>query len=251
MHLTQFIKDLVGTLAAPLACGFLIAIAGAIVRLFRWRRTATVLWLAAASVVYLSAIAPVADALLVPLESRYLPLSDIQSLPPVSYIVVLGSSYGPREGIPITAALEGDGLVRIAEGVRLKRLMSGARLVVSGGAPYPQTASAIGYAKFAVDLGVDADSIVKLDQPLNTAAEASSVAALVGKSPFILVTSAYHMPRAVRLMQLAGAHPIPAPTGQLAPRQLDFGAQGWIPRVGSLRKTERAIHEYMGMAIVN
>jgi len=65
------------------------------------------------------------------------------------------------------------------------------------------------------------------------------------------VTSAYHMPRAVRLMQLAGAHPIPAPTGQLAPRQLDFGALAWIPRSGSLHKTERALHEYMGLAIVN
>jgi uncharacterized SAM-binding protein YcdF (DUF218 family) len=251
MHLMQFVKEIVATATAPLACGFLIAVAGAIVRLFGWRRVATVLWLAAASLVYLSAIAPVADALLVPLEGRYRPLGDMRSLPRVGYIVVLGSSYAPRDGIPITAALEGDGLARIAEGVRLMRLIGGARLVVSGGAPDPEVASAIGYAKFAVDLGVDEGSIVKLDQPLDTAEEARSVAALVGNAPFILVTSAYHMPRAVRLMELAGAHPIPAPTGQLAPLRPDFGIRAWVPRVASLRKTERAIHEYMGLAIVN
>jgi uncharacterized SAM-binding protein YcdF (DUF218 family) len=251
MHLTQFVKELVGTATTPLACGLLMAIAGAIARLFQGRRAATVLWVAAASLVYLSAIAPVADALLAPLEDRYPPLSDVQSLPPVHYIVVLGSSYAPRDGIPITAALEGDGLARIAEGVRLMRQVPGARLVVSGGATDAPKASAIGYATFAVDLGVDAGAIAKLDQPLDTAEEASSVAAMVGKAPFILVTSAYHMPRAMRLMQLVGANPIPAPTGQLAPRHMSFGVRAWIPRWTSLRKTERAIHEYIGMTIVN
>jgi uncharacterized SAM-binding protein YcdF (DUF218 family) len=251
MQLMQFIKELVATATAPLACGFILAVAGAIVRLFGSRRIAAGLWLVAASLVYLSAIAPVADSLLMPLEGRYPPLSDMRSLPPVGYIVVLGSSYAPRDGIPITAALEGDGLARIAEGVRLMRLIGGARLVVSGGALDPQVASAIGYAKFAADFGVDEGSIVKLEQPLDTAEEAGRVAALIGKAPFILVTSAYHMPRAVRLMELAGARPIPAPTGQLAPLRLDFGVRSWIPRVASLRKTERAIHEYMGMAIVN
>lgn len=251
MHLTQFVKELVGAVASPLAFGFLMSIAGAIVRLLGWRAAATLSWTAAAVIVYLGAIGPVADALLAPLEGRYPPLGEMRLLPPIGYIVVLGSSYAPRDGIPITAALEGDGLARIAEGVRLMRLLPGAHLVVSGGAPQGRTPSVIGYAKFAVDLGVNEGSMIKLDEPLNTAEEASSVAALVGPSPFILVTSAYHMPRAVRLMQLAGAHPIPAPTGQLAPPRVALEAGAWIPRWTSLRKTERAIHEYLGLTIVN
>jgi uncharacterized SAM-binding protein YcdF (DUF218 family) len=226
-------------------------LAGAIVRLFGRRRISTALWIAAASLVYLSAISPIADALLAPLESCYPPLGDFKDLPPVGYIVVLGSDYEPRDGIPITAAFEGDGLARIAEGVRLMRQIHGARLVVSGGAAGGHTPSATGYAVFAAEFGVDAGAIVKLDGPLDTAEEASSVAALVGSSQFILVTSAYHMPRAMRLMQLAGAHPIPASTGQLAHRQPNFGAHGWIPSSASLRKTERALHEYMGLAILN
>jgi uncharacterized SAM-binding protein YcdF (DUF218 family) len=251
MHLTQFIKHLVEVAATPLVLALLIAIAGALVRVFGRRRISAVLWLAAASLVYLSAIEPVANALLAPLERRYPPLGDIQNLPPVHYIVVLGSSYGPHDGIPITAALDANGLARIAEGVRLMRQVHGARLIVSGGAPEGQEASAIGYAKFAVDFGIDPDAIVKLDKSLDTAEEASSIAALIGAAPFIMVTSAYHMPRAVHLMQLAGAHPTPAPTGQLAPGHMTYGAGGWIPASASLRKTERALHEYMGMAIVN
>jgi uncharacterized SAM-binding protein YcdF (DUF218 family) len=192
----------------------------------------------------------VANTLLAPLEGRYPPLADIRGLP-VSDIVVLGSPYQPRAGIPITAALGDDGLVRIAEGVRLMHQVHGARLIVSGGASEDQTAAAVGYAKFAVELGIDPDSIVKLDKPLDTKEEAKSVFALLGKSQFILVTSAYHMPRAMLLMQLAGARPIPAPTGQLAAPHIDFGARAWIPSSTSLRRTEHAIHEYIGLAIAN
>lgn len=249
MHVTHVIKELVGTAAMPLAAGLLLAAIGAIVRLFGLRRISTIFWIAAATLVYLSSISPVANALLRPLEGRYPPFDG--TIPPVSFIVVLGNGYQPRDGIPITAALAADGLVRISEGVRLMRLIHGARLVVSGGAYDGQTPTALGYAEYAADLGVDADAIIKLDKPLDTAEEAGEVAALVGASPFVLVTSAYHMPRAVRLMEIAGAHPIPAPTGQLAPRKIDFSPRGWIPRSDSLRKTERALHEYMGMAIAS
>jgi uncharacterized SAM-binding protein YcdF (DUF218 family) len=251
MHPTYFIKQLVGTAAMPLACGFAIAVVGLIARAFGWRRTAAGLWIGAACLIYLAAIAPVADALLAPLEGRFPPLGDVQVLPPVRYIVVLGSGYDQRDNIPITAALSADGLARITEGVRLMHQLRGARLVVSGGASENQLASAIGYAKFAVELGVDPDVVVKLDKSLDTAEEAGSVHALVGSSPFILVTSAYHMPRAMLLMQLAGAHPIAAPTGQLASRHAVFAARGWIPGTSSLRKTECALHEYMGLAIVD
>ena len=92
---------------------------------------------------------------------------------------------------------------------------------------------------------------MKLDRSLDTAEEASSVATLVGNSPFILVTSAYHMPRAVRLMQLAGARP-----NTRAHRSAGTPAPG-IWRLGmaaNLISTpecpERALHEYMGLAIV-
>jgi uncharacterized SAM-binding protein YcdF (DUF218 family) len=249
MHLTHFFKELVDTVTAPLAFGMLIALGGAIVRVLGWRRISNGLWVAAALLVYLSATSPVADALLIPLEARYAPLGELRNLPSVRYIVVLGSGYSPRTDIPITAALALDGLARISEGIRILRQVRGALLVVSGGASDNETPSAMGYAKLAVDLGVDADAIVKLEKPLDTAEEATSVAALVGNLPFILVTSAYHMPRAMRLMQRAGANPIPAPTGQLAPREVRFEPRGWIPRSSSVHKTERALHEYMGLAI--
>jgi uncharacterized SAM-binding protein YcdF (DUF218 family) len=246
--MTYIVKQLVGRLAGPLVIAFLIGVTAGICRALGRRRTAVWLLASAATVAYLGAIVPVGDALLGPLERRYPPLSQEEPLPSVGYIVVLGSGYTPHNGIPVTAALDEDGLARIVEGIRLARRFGNARLVVSGGAPPGRMAPALGYPELARDLGVDETSLVVSDSALDTDAEARAVAALVGDAPFILVTSAYHMPRAVRLMERAGVHPIPAPTGHRVNASVRVDWTDLLPASVGLRKTERALHEYLGLA---
>ena len=202
----------------------------------------------AAVVAYLGAISPVGDALLGPLERQYPPLRDDQSLPHLGYVVVLGSGYAPRAGIPVTAALDEEGLARVVEGVRLLRERAIAKLVVSGGAAAGETPSAYGYAVLARSLGVGSASLIVLDKSLDTADEVRAIALVVGAAPFILVTSACHMPRAVRLMRRAGLHPIPAPTGQRVTETSGFHPGRWLPNSKGLRKSEYALHEYLGLA---
>lgn len=246
-----YLKQAAGAVATPLVFGFLIFLVGIVLAVLGRRKPARRLWMASLSLVYLSATAPVANALMVPLENRYPAIADVRSLPSVGFVVVLGNSYTPRAGVSITGALEGDGLARIAEGVRLMRQLPGARLVVSGGAIDGWPASAAGYAQFAAEFGVPGNAIIKLDSALDTADEARGVAQIVGKAPYVLVTSAYHMPRAMRLMRRAGTEPIAAPTGQLTQGRISFDVLGWLPHADSLRKTDRAIHEYLGMAFIN
>ena len=81
-------------------------------------------------------------------------------------------------------------------------------------ARFPATRHPPWLRELADDLGVDVPRADVLGTPLDTAQEARAIAALIGRAPFILVTSAYHMPRAMRLMLQAGLDPIPAPTGQ-------------------------------------
>jgi uncharacterized SAM-binding protein YcdF (DUF218 family) len=54
-----------------------------------------------------------------------------------------------------------------------------------------------------------------VDIDADTRAEAYAVTGSLGKRPFILVTSAYHLPRTVRQTKAVGAQSIPPPTGQL------------------------------------
>jgi uncharacterized SAM-binding protein YcdF (DUF218 family) len=198
-------------------------------------------------VAYFGASPIMGDALIGPLERAYPPLGEGAPNPAVDYVVVLGSGYMPRDSIPITAALDQSGLVRIVEGIQLMRRLGIGKLVLSGGAPPGQGRPALGYAELARGLGVPESSLLILDEPKNTTDEARAVRDLLGDASFILVTSAVHMSRAVRLMQRVGAHPIRAPTGQLVVDSR-FLWKNLLPNSGGLLKVETALHEYLGLA---
>jgi uncharacterized SAM-binding protein YcdF (DUF218 family) len=240
-------RQLVELLTAPLALAMLLTVVGL---LCQWRgrpRAGSWLVVAAAMVVYLGASPILGNALVVPLERAFPPFPEEAPNAAVTYIVVLGSGYTPRDGIPVTAALDPSGLVRVVEAIRLMRRLGIGKLVLSGSAPPGQGHPALGYAELARGLGVPSSSLVILDQAENTMNEARAVRALLGDDSFILVTSAVHMPRAVRAMRRVGAHPIPAPTGQLV---VD-SAMRWtdlLPNSSGLQKVEAALHEYLGLA---
>jgi uncharacterized SAM-binding protein YcdF (DUF218 family) len=183
------------------------------------------------------------------LERKYPTLNDTEAVG-VRDIVVLGSSYEPQEHIPPTGALDADGLARIVEGVRLMRSRPDSRLLVSGGAPSGFAPSALGYARLALQLGIPRPALIVLDRALDTDEEARAVAAVLGRTPFILVTSAYHMPRAMRLMRRAGAEPVPAPTAQRLRASRGTRRFGLFPGWRGLRNTEAALHEYLGLAAI-
>jgi uncharacterized SAM-binding protein YcdF (DUF218 family) len=241
------VKEWVEVLTGPLALATLLAAGGA---LCQWRmrpRMGRWLVVSAAMIVYFGASPILGDALIGPLERAYPPLREEARNPAVGYVVVLGSGYTPRDSIPVTAALDETGLVRIVEGIRLMRRLGIGKLVLSGGAAPGRGRPALGYAELARGLGVPESALVILDEPQNTAAEARAVRAMLGDASFIVVTSAVHMPRAVRLMQRVGAHPIPAPTGQLAVDSA-FLWKKLFPSSGGLHKVEAALHEYLGLA---
>jgi uncharacterized SAM-binding protein YcdF (DUF218 family) len=241
----QHFKHFVETLATPLMLALVMGAVGILCRARKRRRIAAWLLAGAAAIVYLGSLDVVGEALLAPLESQYPPLREDAQLQDVGYVVVLGSGFFPRDGVPVTAALDPDGLTRIVEGLRLARHMGAVRLVVSGGAAQGFTPVARGYAELARDFGVPDASLVVLDRSLDTGDEARTVKAQLGAAPFLMVTSAYHMPRAVRLMRHVGAHPIPAPTGQ----RVGEYKGGWLqPTSTGMRSTELALHEYLGLA---
>jgi uncharacterized SAM-binding protein YcdF (DUF218 family) len=237
------------SLLSPLSLALLMSVIGLLCRLTGRARAARAwLWLAAL-VIYAGSTPLVGDALLGPLEHRYPPLHPDPPPPAAAYVVVLGGGYAPHDSVPVTAALNADSLARIVEGVRLVRRLEDARLIVSGGAPAGHSASARGYEEIARALGIAQASLIVVDTPLDTRAEAHSIAAVVGAAPFILVTSAYHMPRAMLEMKHVGLVPIAAPTGQLVEALDATDPRAWLPTSGGLRMVERALHEYVGLAV--
>ena len=238
-------KQLVGVLVLPATIALLLVAAGLVLHLVERRAAARRVFLAGVLLAYLGSISIVGDALVAPLERQYPAVAD-DAVPAAAFIVVLGGGYLPRDEVPITAELNADGLARIVEGVRLARQLPQATLIVSGGAPAGTTPSAHGYAVLALDLGIDRARVIVHDTPHDTAEEARAIAARIGREPFLLVTSASHMPRAMRRMEAAGALPVPAPTAHQAVPST-FNLWKILPTGSGMSKTERAVHEYVGL----
>lgn len=242
------LKEAVAVLLMPLPVVLVLGVLGAILRLWGARRSGTGVLAAAGLFLFLAAWQPCADLLLQPLETAYAPLDTDAVHQPVEAVVVLGAGWAPDAPWPPGTRLNEASLQRLMEGLRLLQVFPEAKLVVSGGSRRPHQAPvAQGYAATAQALGIPAERILLLDSPRDTAQEAYAVRDLLGtESRFILVTSASHMRRAQQHFVRVGLQPLPSPTHFLTGRGERERWSYWIPAAGELRKTERAVYEYLG-----
>lgn len=205
------------------------------------------------AVLFLASWAPVAERLLTPLEARYQALLDLPKNESLAAVVVLGGGWQPDAPISSVSKLSESSALRLMEGIRLWRQSPELPLVVSGAdrnalvAPVAQ-----GYADAAQALGVPQQDLQVLDWPTDTGQEAQAVRQLLGEgASIILVTSASHMPRAMRHFEAVGLSPIAAPTHYLTQFNSPSSVRYWVPSASHLHKTERAVYEALGNLMVN
>jgi uncharacterized SAM-binding protein YcdF (DUF218 family) len=211
----------------------------------RGERIGRILVTVAAGFLLLIGWSPFADLTLRPFETRYPPVLDPSVLPDSAWVVVLGGGVAVKPGSSPVAWLAEASLGRLVEGIRLHQALPGSRLVVTGAAIRDTVAIATALAAAAVSLGVDPAALIVEDRPRNTAEEAARVAERAPGRPLVLVTSASHMPRAVRLFEERGLQVIPAPTHYMTTQPR--GARRWLrpPSADNVRKVERAVYELL------
>ena len=238
---------LTGGLLMPLPIILILLSAGLVLLAARRRRlAAAALLLGSVSLLVLSA-PPLSEQLLLNLENKYPVLHDP---PEAEWIIVLGGGSRYEKNMPPASCLGESSLYRLAEGVRLAKLLPRARLATSGGDTADrQISTAELMAQVAVDWGIDRSRITTLTSPRNTAAEARAAAELIDqKDPVILVTSAFHMRRAKALFQGRGIKVIPAPAGHLVDAgrgDRHIGHQ--LPGSKYLGFAELALWEHLGL----
>ena len=159
---------------------------------------------------------PVANTLLHNIESSTPTLHHAPEN--VKYVYVLGGGHHTDENLPITSQIVEASVVRLNEGIRLYHQLGGkAKIIVSGyHGLYDSTEHAIMQKKLAISLGIDEKDMILHLGTKDTQEEAQAGKKLLGDKPFILVTSASHMPRALKFFKHEGLKPIPAPTNHLA-----------------------------------
>ncbi len=180
------------------------------------------------------------------LEARYASV-DIQALPDVDALVVLGGGVSPPARRSDFPDLE-SGADRIWHAARIYHAGKAPLLVLSGGTPSVTSDSeAQAMRAFLLDLGVPDASLLLEESSLNTNQNARNTAKLLRDreiSRIILVTSAYHMGRARALFESEGLSVIAAATDYRG-RSMS-GWRQWVPTTEALDDSSKAIKEIVG-----
>jgi uncharacterized SAM-binding protein YcdF (DUF218 family) len=181
------------------------------------------------------------------LEQQFTRITEVDKR--VQWVVVLGAGVTESLVIPASDALNGVGLKRLLEGVRLYQKLPNARLILSGASQSEKLeyAEATRFAELTDWLGVPKAHRVLEAHSMNTADQARLIQSMVGSEPFYLVTSSLHMPRSMRLFQKQGMQPIAAPCHALVVKAevVDHRLQ-FLPTAFNLIRFNIAWHEYLG-----
>jgi uncharacterized SAM-binding protein YcdF (DUF218 family) len=239
------LKKFISMLLMPLPLGVFF-IVFALLLLYRdkikpakWLLAVSILWL------FFFSYPPIANRLLYNIESSYPTLHKAPEN--IKYIYVLGGGHHVDDSLPITSQVMEASVVRLNEGIRLyHQLHEKASIIVSGycGLSDPTT-HALMQQRLALALGVKKEKIILSPEPKDTEEEAIAAKKLLGNKPFILVTSASHMARAMKFFHKEGLDPIPAPTNHLASIQYPDYIKFFSSE--ALEKSRIVFHELLGL----
>jgi uncharacterized SAM-binding protein YcdF (DUF218 family) len=245
MSVAWFFKDLLVILLLPPGNGLLLlGIAG----LCRRRRWAFGLAAFATALLVLQSLPLVAGALMASLERRAGPV--IADADGARAIVVLGSGLDldqPEYGGDTAGERT---LLRLRYGaVQARRF--GLPVLVAGGRPHDATRTEAAVMAEILDREFAVKVRWQEGESRNTAENASRSAAILreaGIRRVVLVTQAFHMPRAVRLFRTAGLEVVAAPTQFKTAGRPSFSALDLLPQSHALRNSYYALHEWLGIA---
>jgi uncharacterized SAM-binding protein YcdF (DUF218 family) len=244
------LAKILGFFALPSNILITLGLGGVVLMATRFARAGS--QLAAASLVLLTVLglSPLGNVLILPLEQRFPPWDPSRGAP--DGIVVLGGAFdtvvsGARGEIALTDAAE-----RMTVVADLARRYPAARIVFSGGSGQlvfqGANESDLALRLFA-SFGIAKDRITLENRSRDTSENArfsKAVAAVKPGERWLLVTSAYHMPRAVGVFRREGfpveAYPVDWRTRGIADLARPFESLS-----DGLKRTDTAAREWVGL----
>ncbi|WP_226002763.1 YdcF family protein [Paenibacillus sp. BJ-4] len=226
---------------------FILAMAGLVVWLWKRARKPAVVLLVVTLLLYAFSTNLVGDSLISSLEKQYPQPRTVQG----DVIVVLGG--GATAGTPDINGqgnLLGSAANRLLTAARLHEA-TGLPILFSGGQVFGDSGNEADIAqRQLLGLGIPAKDILIENRSLNTQQNAAFTARILKQHQLtkpILVTSAFHMPRAALEFQRAGIQVTPYPTDYLASENLSLYAAKLSPSAGAMSTTGTALKEYLGI----
>ena len=250
------LKKIISVFLYPLPLSLLISFLGLYLLWFTTKqKTGKILISVGLIILTLFSYSVVSNKLLRPLERKYDSfemrgsslVSETEDEPAIKYVVVLGGGHSSDPELPLMSQIGRSSLVRLMEGIRIYRKYLGAKLILSGGIVFDPVPEAEVLARVAIETGVPERDIILESKSKDTKDQAKFIKPIVSNEPFVLVTSASHMPRSMALFKKLGMNPTPSPIGHYVHVGQGLSPHSFFPSTGDLYKSERAIYEYLGL----
>jgi uncharacterized SAM-binding protein YcdF (DUF218 family) len=233
-----------------------LAIGAGLLVIGRGRRTGLGKYLAWGGLGYLviGGLSPLGNVLVLPLEQRFSAVPPVSASDRLNGIIILGGfedgwvSAG-RNGLAVNESAE-----RLTEGLRLARLHPGAKVVFTGGVGnvWTRGLEATGpIGTYFRDVGIEQSRVILEGRSRNTHENALAMADILKPEPgdrWLLVTSAYHMPRAVGLFRKVGFEVTPYPVDYRT-RDLEDMARLFERIPSGLARVDLATNEWLGLLV--
>lgn len=216
----------------------LLLLMGCLVWLLGFSRFARLCLIGAIAIYVFFGCGPVSQYLLADLEYRY-PAFNAKQTSPTTIVVLTGGSEN-KPGTSLSSLSNPSSTYRIIEASILYRALPNRRIIITG-----EPTTAVSMKDELIGMGIPNQAITIDDPASSTYISATNLANKLKQTPFILVTSAGHMPRSMAAFESQGMHPIPAPTEFLTHQNIFAAA--YLPNAHHLVNSDLAIHEHLAL----
>ena len=251
--MSPVLTNFVWLIVQPLHLIVLIGLAGVILSFTRWQWVGHRVLIAAFALLAIAGLTPLGALLIGTLEARFPAASPTQ---PVDGIILISGAEQPRMSRNHGQVLTNSHADRLIATARLAHRFPDARIAVTGGVlaldrtARPEFHSQADVARrFLTGVGIDAGRIIIERQSQNTCQNARHIHDAVAPGPeerWLVVTSAFHMPRTMGCFRKVGWAPIAYPTDY----KRIAGPKGLRPTIsvgGNLSMLNLAVHEFVGL----
>ena len=246
------LSKVLGFFANPSNLMIALGLLGVLMLATRLARTGKLLTVASLLALALLGLSPLGNALIIPLEQRFPPWDDSRG--PPAGIVVLGGAITPDVSAARNEVALNEAAERVTTAVALARRYPDARIIYSGGSSaviFREGSEAASAVRIFESLGIPPERVVAEEQSRNTVENAIFSLLLAMPRPgerWLLVTSAYHMPRAMGVFRQAG-FPVEAYPVDWRTRGPRDALRPFPTLSDGLVRADTAVREWVGLLV--
>lgn len=224
---------------------FLFFIIGLVFLFLKKSKAAKILLVISVFFYFLFSISPISDLLLSPLEKQY-KYPERSQIEEIDKVVVLSGGVKNKD-LPLPSALGDSTLIRLIEALKIYSLKEEKPIIiVSGTSPIDNySKEALFGISFLELYGVPKEHVAFELMSENTFQHALELKKMLGGERFLLITSAYHLPRTMMVFKKADLNAVPVPTDYQSDGRYTF--LDFLPQAKNLKKSTLAFHEYFGI----